>query len=67
MDDDISMSEPIRKHAENSTNNVGNLIVPIHSVRVLWLVLQEIKPQNLTRNKQYDAFVCYCYEGQDPN
>ena len=21
----------------------------------------------LTRNKQYDAFVCYCYEGQDPD
>ena len=23
--------------------------------------------QNLTRNRQYDAFVCYCYEGQDPD
>ena len=22
---------------------------------------------NLRRNKQYDAFVCYCYEGQDPD
>ena len=25
------------------------------------------KTQNLTRNRQYDAFVCYCYEGQDPD
>ena len=25
------------------------------------------KVQNFTRNKQYDAFVCYCYEGQDPD
>ena len=55
------MSEPIRKRAENSTPSAGNVIVPIHSVGVLWLVLQE------KRSKQCDAFVCYCYEGQDPN
>ena len=23
--------------------------------------------QNLTRDRKYDAFVCYCYEGQDPD
>ena len=46
------------------TSIVGNFIASIHSYSPLWLVLQE-KKQNLTRNKHYDAFVCYCYEGQD--
>ena len=27
---------------------------------------RQIKNNALTRKKQYDAFVCYCYEGQDP-
>ena len=27
----------------------------------------QTKHQNLTRNRHYDAFVCYCYEGQDPD
>ena len=25
------------------------------------------KPENLTRNRRHDAFVCYCYDGQDPD
>ena len=27
----------------------------------------QTKHQNLRRNRHYDAFVCYCYEGQDPD
>ena len=27
----------------------------------------QVKHENLRRNRDYDAFVCYCYEGQDPD
>ena len=30
-------------------------------------IKRKIKNKASARNKQYDAFVCYCYEGQDPD
>ena len=33
----------------------------------IYRIKRKIKNNALTRRKQYDAFVCYCYEGQDPD
>ena len=39
----------------------------IYTSLVFYVWCHKTKGHNLTRNRQYDAFVCYCYEGQDPD
>ena len=45
------------------------LIVPLmtYTGLVLCIWCHKTKRQSFKRNRQYDAFVCYCYEGQDPD
>ena len=61
------------------SNNRSRLLLVILPILLILLILmlligackyrikRQIKNKASTRNKQYDAFVCYCYEGQDPD
>ena len=53
-----------------------SVILPLFLIVLLIMLLiaackyrikMRIKNKSFTRNKQFDAFVCYCYEGQDPD
>ena len=58
----------------NQSENVLKIVLPVLAMSLVFYILLMVcvrccrtKHENLTRNKQYDAFVCYCYEGQDPD
>ena len=42
-----------------------SIIIYVSLVLCAWYF--KVKLKNLTRNREYDAFVCYCYEGLDSN
>ena len=62
------------KCIDNHRNSVHPLYVVLPVLVVILIIYTSLsfyswygktKPKSLTRNRQYDAFVCYCYEGQD--
>ena len=59
----------------NKRSRLPSVVLPLFLILLLIMFLiaackyrikRQIKNKALTRKRQFDAFVCYCYEGQDP-
>ena len=69
-----SHSSPRCIHQPMSSFNSFNVVLPVPIIPLfiyisltLFIWGKKTKHQSFTRNKKYDAFVCYSYDGEDAN